>query len=84
VKLTKGKLLATIACSGSGGICHVILEISDGKVGMKVPVAVAAGKQKKVKVKPSRSLGKAIAEHPKKLRARVVVAQGKPKKVKVG
>jgi amidase len=84
VKLAKGKLLATIACSGSGGICHVILEISDGKVGMKVPVAVAAGKQKKVKVKPSRSLGKAIAEHPKKLRARVVVAQGKPKKVKVG
>jgi amidase len=84
VKLAKGKLLATIACSGSGGICHVILEISDGKVGMKVPVAVAAGKQKKVKVKPSRSLGKAIAQHPKKLRARVVVAQGKPKKVKVG
>jgi len=85
VKLAKGKLLATVACSGSGGTCHVILEINDGEVGMKVPVAVAAGKQKKVKVKPSRSLAKAIAEHPKaKLSVRVVVPEGKAEKVKVG
>jgi amidase len=84
VKLTGGKLVATLACTGTSGTCHTILEIDDGKVAMKVPVAVAAGKKKTIKVKPSKALAKAIAEHPKKLRARIVVAQGKPKKVKIG
>ncbi|MBS1893325.1 MAG: hypothetical protein JST59_18655, partial [Actinobacteria bacterium] len=84
VKFTGGKLVATLACTGTSGTCHAILEIDDGKVGIKVPVALAAGKKKTIKVKPGKALAKAIAEHPKALRARVVVAEGKARKVKVG
>jgi amidase len=84
-KLTKGKLVATIACGGTAGTCHVILEIKAGKAGMEIPVAVAAGKRKTVKVKPSKALAKAIAAHPKaKLSVRLVAPEGKSKKVKIG
>jgi amidase len=86
VKFDHGKLVATVACSGNVGTCHVILEISDGKyAGMEVPVSVAAGKQKTVKVKPSKSLLKATKKHPKaKVSVRLVVAEGSSQKVKVG
>jgi amidase len=85
VKLLGGKLKVKIACSGTAGTCHVVLEIGDGKVEMKVPVALAAGKKKTVKVKPSKALAKAMKAHPKaKLSVRLVVPEGTPKKVKVG
>jgi len=86
VKFDHGKLVATVACSGTVGTCHVILEISDGKyAGMEVPVSVAAGKKKTVKVKPSKSLLKATKKHPKaKVSVRLVVAEGSSQKVKVG
>jgi amidase len=85
VKFTDGKLVATIACSGTDGTCHVILEIKAGKAGMEVPVAIAAGKQKTVKVKPSKGLAKEMAAHPKaKPSVRLVAPEGKAKKVKIG
>jgi amidase len=85
VKFTKGKLVATIACGGSGGTCHVLLEVKAGKAEMEVPVAVATGKEKTVKVKPSKALAKAMAAHPKaKPSVRLVAPEGKAKKVKVG
>jgi amidase len=86
VKFAKGKLSATVACTGTSGTCHVILEISAGKpAGMEVPVAVAAGKRKTVTVRPSRSLTEAMKAHPKaKLSVRLVVQEGKAQKVKAG
>jgi amidase len=84
VKFTKGKLVATIACGGSG-TCHVLLEIAAGKAGMEVSVTVPAGAKKTVKVKPSKALAKAIAAHPKaKLSVRLVAPEGKAQKVKAG
>jgi amidase len=84
VKFKGGKLLAKLACTGTSGTCHLILEISDGKATMKVPVAIGTGKTKTIKVKPSKSLAKAIAKHPKaKLSVQVVVAEGKARKVKI-
>ena len=43
----------------------MILEISDGKADMKVPVAVAAGRKKTVKVRPRNSLLKAMTARSK-------------------
>ena len=86
VKLAKGKLLARVECTGTAGTCRLILEISDGKyAGMDVPLSIAAGKTKTVKVKPTKSLAKAMKAHPKaKLSVRLVVQEGEAKKVKVG
>ena len=83
VKLAKGKLSATVACGGTTGTCHVILEITAGKAAMEVPVTVAAGAKKTVTVKPSKALTKAIDSHPKgKVSARLVAPEGKAQKVK--
>jgi amidase len=85
VKFTDGKLVATVACGGSGGTCHVILEVAAGKAGMEVPVTVAAGGKKTVKAKPDKALAKAIAAHPKAtLSVRLVAPEGKAQKVKAG
>jgi amidase len=85
VKFTAGKLVATIACGGGGGTCHVVLEVKAGKAEMEAPVAVAAGKQKTVKVKPSKAIAKAMAAHPKaKPSVRLVAPEGKAEKVKIG
>jgi hypothetical protein len=81
VKFSKGKLLATVACGGTDGTCHVILEISAGKAGMEVPLTVAAGKKETIKVKPSTALAKAIAAHPKaKLSVRLLAPEGRPRR----
>ncbi len=86
VKFSHGKLAATVACGGTEGTCHVLLEVSvGGKAGMDVPVTVAVGEKKTVKVKPSKALTKAMDAHPKaKLSVRLVAPEGKAKKVKVG
>jgi amidase len=86
VKFEHGKLLATVACDGTGGSCHVVLEITVGKsAGMEIPVTVAAGKKKTVKVTPSKSFLKAMKKHPKaNVSLRIVVLEGKPQKVKIG
>jgi amidase len=85
VKFEHGKLTGTVACSGTDGTCHVILEISAGEAGMEVPVTVAAGEKKTIKVKASKALAKAIAAHPKaKLSVRLVAPEGKTEKVKAG
>jgi amidase len=83
VKLHKGKLTATIACSDDAGTCHLILELADGKAAsMEVPVTVAAGDTKTVKVKPSKALAKAMKAHPKaRLSARLLAPEGAAKKV---
>ena len=76
--------MATVACTGTG-TCHVILEISAGKTGMEVPVTVAAGEKKTIKVKAGKALAKEMKAHPKaKLSVRLVAPEGKAKKVKVG
>jgi amidase len=85
VKFTGGKLVATVACDGTAGTCHVILEIRAGKAEMKLPVTVAAGGSKTVKVRPGKSLAKAMAAHPKaKVSVRLLGPEGKPEKVKAG
>jgi amidase len=86
VKFHKGKVTATVACTGTSGTCHVIAEISAGKtVGMEIPVTIAAGKKKTVTVKASKSLTKTIEAHPKaKLSVRLVAPEGKAKKVSAG
>jgi hypothetical protein len=85
VKLLDGKLTATVACDGSTGSCQVILEITDGKSAMDVPVTVVAGKKKTVTVKPSKVLLQATKSHPKaRLSARLVAPEGKAQKVKAG
>ena len=85
VKLLNGKLRATVACSGSAGACQVILEITDGKATMGVPVTVASGKKKTITVKPSKALLKATKSQPKaRLSARLVAPEGKAQKVKAG
>jgi Peptidase family M1 domain len=86
VKLLKGKLRATVACSsGSTGACQLILEITDGKSTMDVPVTVGAGKKKTITVKPSKALLKATEAHPNaRLSARLVAPEGKAQKVKAG
>jgi amidase len=83
VKLANGKLVATVACGGTGA-CHVILEIKAGKAAeMDVPVTLPAGGKKTIKAKPSKSLAKAMTAHPKaKLSARLVAPEGKAQKVK--
>ena len=59
----------------------MILEISDGKAGMKVPVAVAAGRMKTVKVRPSNSLLKAMKARSKtKLSVRLVAPKATPRR----
>lgn len=85
-KFHAGELVATVACTGTSGTCHVVLEISVGKgAGMEVPVTVAAGQSKTVKVKASKSLAKAIKAHPKtQISVRLVIPEGKAKKVKAG
>ncbi len=76
--------MATVACTGTTGTCHVILEITAGKSTTEVPVTVAAGEKKTIKVKPTKSLAKAMKAHPKaKLSVRLVAPEGKAKKVKV-
>ena len=63
----------------------MILEISDGKGGMKVPVAVAAGRKKTVKVRPRKSLLKAMKARSKtKLSVRLVASEATAKKMKDG
>ena len=86
VKLSGGKLLAKIACTGESGTCHLILELGVGKsIDMEVTVSVAAGKKKTVKVKPNKALTKAMKAHPKaKVSARLVAPEGKAAKVKAG
>ncbi|HJZ35201.1 MAG TPA: M1 family aminopeptidase, partial [Solirubrobacterales bacterium] len=85
VKLVNGKLKATVACAGSTGACQLILEITDGKATMDVPVTVAAGKKKTITVKPSKALLKAAKSHPKaRLSVRLVAPEGKAQKVKAG
>jgi amidase len=84
IKLTGGKLVATVACTGTTGSCKVILEVTSGKATMEVPVTVAAGVKKTIKVKPTKALAKAMKAHPKaKLSVRLVAPEGKAKKVKV-
>lgn len=86
VRFHRGTLVATVACSGTGGTCHLVLEVAAGNgAGMKVPVTVAPGKTKTLRVKATRSLAKAIEAHPRaKLSVRLVVPQGKAEKVKLG
>jgi amidase len=86
VKLSGGKLLATVACSGESGTCHLVLEIGVGKsVDQDVTVSVAAGKKKTVKVKPNKALAKAMKAHPKaKVSVQLVAPEGKAAKVKAG
>jgi len=86
VKLSGGKLLATVACSGESGTCHLVLEIGVGKsVDQEVTVSVAAGKKKTVKVKPNKALKKAMKAHPKaSVSVRLVAPEGKSAKVKAG
>jgi amidase len=86
VRFRKGKLLATVTCGGTSGTCHSLLEIEVGKAaGMKVPVTVAAGKQKHLTVVPSKALRKAMKAHPKaKVSVRLLAPQGKAEKVKAG
>ena len=76
--------MATVACTGTTGSCQVILEVTSGKATMEVPVTVAAGKKKTIKVKPTKALAKAMKAHPKaKLSVRLLAPEGKAKKVKV-
>jgi CxxC motif-containing protein len=76
--------VATVACTGTTGSCQVILEITSGKATMEVPVTVAAGEKKTVKVKPTKALAKSMKAHPRaKLSVRLVAPEGKAKKVKV-
>jgi amidase len=86
VRLSHGKLVATLACGGSDAACHVILEINAGKKAtMEAHVTVAAGRKKTVKVTPSKALLAAMKAYPKaRLSVRLVVAEGKPQKVKLG
>jgi hypothetical protein len=84
IKITGGKLVATVACTGTTGSCQVILEVTSGKATMEVPVTLAAGKKKTIKVKPTQPLAKAMKAYPKaKLSVRLVAPEGKAKKVKV-
>jgi amidase len=84
IKLTGGKLVATVACTGTTGSCDVILEISAGKASVEVPVTLAAGEKKTIKVKPTKALAKSMKAHPKaKLSVRLIAPEGKAKKVKV-
>jgi amidase len=84
IKLTGGKLVATVACTGTTGSCQVILEITSGKATMEAPITVAAGEKKTIKVKPTKALAKSMKAHPKaKLSVRLVAPEGKAKKVKV-
>ncbi len=75
VKFSRGKLSATVRCGGSRKTCRAILEIGDGKAGMKVPVTLAAGSKKTVKVSPSKSILMAMNVRPKaKLSVRLVAS----------
>ena len=75
VKFSRGELSATVRCDGSRKTCRAILEIGDGKAGMKVPVTLAAGRKKTVKVRPSKSILMAMNVRPKaKLSARLVAS----------
>jgi amidase len=85
LKFHKGKLKATIACSGTTGSCHVILQLGGTakKPAMQIPVTVAAGKQKTVTVKPTKELRKQIANAKRGIPVRLVSPAGAAKKVKV-
>ena len=72
-EFSRGKLSATVSCGGSRKTCRAILEIGSGKAGMKVPVTLAAGRKKTVKVRPSKSILMALNVRPKaKLSVRLV------------
>jgi amidase len=81
----KGKLEATISCSGTTGSCHVILQLGGTakKPAMQIPVTVAAGKEKTVTVKPTKALRKQIANAKGGIPVRLVSPAGAAKKVKV-
>lgn len=81
----KGKLEATIACTGTTGSCHVILQVGGTakKPAMQVAVTVAAGKQETVTVKATKALRKQIAHAKGGIPVRLVSPAGAAKRVKV-
>lgn len=85
LKFHKGKLQATIACSGTTDDCHVILQLggTQMKPAMQVPVTVAAGAQKTVTVKPTKGLRKELAHAKGGIPVRLVSPSGAATKVKV-
>jgi amidase len=85
LKFHKGKLEATIACIGTTGSCHVILQLGGTakKPAIQVPVTVTAGQQKTVTVKPTKSLRKQIAHAKGGIPVRLVSPAGATTKVKV-
>jgi amidase len=85
LKLHKGKLEATIACTPGTGKCQVILQIggTQKKPAMQIAVTVAAGAQKTVTVKPTKALRKQIAKAKGGIPVRLVSPAGAATKVKV-
>lgn len=85
LKFHKGKLEATIACTGTAGKCHLILQLGGTrkKPAMQVPVTVAVGAQKTVKVRPTKALRKQLANAKGGIPVRLVSPTGAAKKVKV-
>ena len=81
----KGKLEATIACTGTTGSCHVILQVGGTakKPAMQIPVTVAVGEQKTVTVKPTKALRKQLAHAKGGVPVRLVSPAGAATKVKV-
>lgn len=85
LKLHKGKLETTIACSAGTGECHVILQVGGTakKPAMQISVTLAAGTQKTVTVKPTKALRKQIAKSKDGIPVRLVSPAGAATKVKV-
>jgi amidase len=85
LKFHKGKLEATIACSGTTGSCHVILQVggTQKKPAMQIPVTIPAGKQKTVTVTPTKVLRKQLADAKGGIPVRIVSPAGAATKVKV-
>jgi hypothetical protein len=85
LKFHKGKLEATIACTGTTGKCHVILQLGGTakKPAMQIAVTVAAGKQETVTVRATKALRKQIAHAKGGIPVRLVSPAGAATKVKV-
>ena len=85
LKFHKGKLEVTVACSGTTGSCHVILQVggTQQKPAMQIAVTVTAGGQKTVTVKPTKALRKQLAHAKGGIPVRLVSPAGAATKVKV-